>query len=84
MKTKVITTPDLISCFELGNNGNQLARLMRDNDMLKDGMTLDECYLEARTHLDLSDLQLNWLKDPDFWEDFAYCVGDEMTYKLIY
>ena len=52
-----------------GNNGNQLAQLMHNHDLLKNGMSLDECEKAAFDNGLIPDYAAKWLKNDDFWED---------------
>lgn len=64
-----------------GNNGNQLAQLMHNHDLLKNGMSLDECEKAAFDNGLIPDYAAKWLKNDDFWEDFAYRMG-ELGYEV--
>jgi hypothetical protein len=67
----------------LGNNGNVWAKFMHDENMLKDGMWLDDICEIAVGKIAETDQQKRWLKDDGFWEDFAHRAED-LGYKLKY
>jgi hypothetical protein len=67
----------------LGNNGNQLAEIMHNEGILKNGMTLDQCADEAKKEIATTPQQHRWLNNDSFWEDFSY-RADELGYKLNY
>lgn len=69
----------------LGNNGNQLADMMTDNDLLSDGLTLEQCeQIAIKEGIVCTDQQKRWLKNDDFWEDFCYRIDEIGRIKLKY
>lgn len=65
----------------LGNNGNQLAELMHNDGILKNGMTVEQCEIEAKKDIATTEQQHRWLKNDDFWGDFLY-RAEELGYIL--
>lgn len=66
----------------LGNNGNQLAQMMHDQNLLKNGMSLEECESKAKEeNIIHTNQHFKWIKNDDFWEDFSYRAG-ELGYEL--
>lgn len=62
----------------IGNNGSQLAIEMHANDLLVNGMTLDQVEEIAVNYM----INPKNLKESDFWADFLYTACDELGYDL--
>ena len=66
---------------QLGNNGNQLAWIMHNEGILKNGMTVEQCEIEAKKEIATTEQQQKWMQNDDFWEDFIY-RSEELGYQL--
>ncbi len=63
----------------VGNNGNRIAEVLHANDLLKDGMTLDEIESAIRPYM-INEVHLT---QNDIWDDVIY-RAEELGYKLSY
>jgi len=66
----------------LGNNGNQLAEMMHNSDLLANGLTLEACEAIARKEGIIMG-NPKFVTNDDFWEDFI-CRSEELGYHLSY
>jgi len=61
----------------LPNNGNTAADYMHENDLFREGMTVDEAYLIVEPLL----MRPEWAFNDDFWDDFLY-RAEEIGHKI--
>lgn len=67
--------------IHLVNNGSHLAEEMHKEELIQNGMTLDQLAEVAKSHTCAS--KHHFLERDYFWEDFAY-RADELGHKLKY
>jgi hypothetical protein len=63
----------------VGNNGNQIVDVLHANDLLKDGMTVEQIAEAIRPYM----IKEHHLDRDDIWEDVFY-RAEELGYKLAY
>lgn len=63
----------------VGNNGNRIVDVLRANDLLHDGMTLEQIETAIRPYM----IKEVHLTQNDIWDDVIY-RAEELGYKVSY
>ena len=69
----------MINGLEIGNNGIQLVNVLHFEELLKDGMTVEDIVEIARPYM----IKEKHLENDDLWED-VFAQAEELGYKLKY
>jgi hypothetical protein len=69
----------MLNGIEIGNNGSQLVYVLHNEELLKDGMSVEEIADIARPYM----AKPHHLNNDNLWED-VFATAEELGYKLFY
>ena len=69
--------------YQGGNNGNQFADFLKENDLLRDGLSCEDYYKIADTVYHTEPNFKEWIKNDGFWEDFTYTICEDYKINLV-